>query len=163
MSEDEPDQEVSDSHNEPNSTASAQVKRKPGRPKVYPDRKPHRATGEAKGRPKSVTSKKVLLRHAILDRVNTKMEVTPLEVMVLTMLDFWRNDEKLAACAIAEKAAPYIHPKLSSIQQTVEGGAKPIQIENQAKIFDELMNSIELIARTRVLAEDETQTASTAH
>jgi hypothetical protein len=158
MSENEPDQEVSDSYYEPNPNAPEQVKRKPGRPK-----KNHKATGQPKGRPKSATSQKVLLRHAILDRVNTKMEVTPLEVMVLTMLDFWRKDEKLAACAIAEKAAPYIHPKLSSIQQTVEGGAKPIQIENQTKIFDELMNSIELIARTRVLAEDETKTTSTAH
>lgn len=159
MSEDEPDPEVSDSYYEPNPVTHVSVKRKPGRPK-----RNHKATGEPKGRPLSSVSQKVLLRRQILDRVNTKMEVTPLEVMVLTMLDFWKKDEKIAACAIAEKAAPYIHPKLSSIQQTVEGGDKPIQIENQAKIFDELMNSIELIARTRVLAEeDETKTATQAH
>jgi hypothetical protein len=109
---------------------------------------------------------KAIRRKAVFDRVRKQLEenITPLEVMVLTMVDFWRKDEKLAACAIAEKAAPYIHPKLSSIAQTVEGGEKPIQVEQRAEIFDEMMRSIELIARTRVLAQEiENESAETAH
>lgn len=119
------------------------------------------------GRPLEPDSphRKALMRREILDRVHKRMEVTPLEVMILTMIDLWKKDEKIAACSIAEKAAPYIHPKLSAIQQTIEGGDKPIQVENQQTIFDEMIQSIELIARTRVLAEedDEAADASAPH
>lgn len=133
--------------------------RKAGRPKGARDKTPRKT-----GRPIEPGSphRKSLLRKEILDRVNHRMEVTPLEVMILTMIDLWRKDEKIAACSIAEKAAPYIHPKLSAIQQTIEGGDKPIQVENQQTIFDEMIQSIELIARSRVLAEEDDEAADAA-
>lgn len=53
--------------------------------------------------------------------------VTPIEVMLATMRVLWRdaletNDLKLkvAACAIAEKAAPYCHPRLAAIEHSGE-------------------------------------------
>jgi len=47
--------------------------------------------------------------------------ITPLEVMVLTMREIWGDgqqaiDTKLQACAIAEKCAPYLHPRLASTE-----------------------------------------------
>ena len=54
--------------------------------------------------------------------------ITPLEVMVLTMREMWGDgnkpmDEKLQACAIAEKCAPYLHPRLASTQVTADVNA----------------------------------------
>ena len=56
--------------------------------------------------------------------------LTPLEVMIETMRDLWlqaqsaatraaRLEKQLAACAVAEKAAPYIHPRLASVAASV--------------------------------------------
>lgn len=47
--------------------------------------------------------------------------ITPLEVMVLTMREMWGDgsislDQKKEACVIAEKCAPYLHPRLASTQ-----------------------------------------------
>lgn len=51
--------------------------------------------------------------------------ITPLEVMVLTMREMWGDgsqplDVKKEACAIAEKCAPYLHPRLASTQVTAD-------------------------------------------
>jgi hypothetical protein len=159
MAHDEESDQVSDSYYE-----RPTLERKPnkaGRPRKErpPEEKPN-------GRPKGSLARKTTIRQQMVERFQNGMDITPLEVMLRTMIDLWQRDEKIAACAIAEKAAPYLHPKLSSIQQTVEGGDKPIQVETQSQIFDELMNSIELIARTRVLAaeqEDDGASATTAH
>lgn len=45
----------------------------------------------------------------------------PLEVMVYTMRELWGDgtcdlDTKMKACAIAEKAAPYLHHRLSAVE-----------------------------------------------
>jgi hypothetical protein len=56
--------------------------------------------------------------------------LTPLEVMITTMRELWqqaqtasrpaeRLEKRLAACAVAEKAAPYIHPRLGAVAATV--------------------------------------------
>src|SRR5512134_292000 len=55
---------------------------------------------------------------------------TPLEVMIDTMRELCqqaadaptaaeRTEKKLAACAVEEKAAPYIHPRLAAVAATV--------------------------------------------
>lgn len=64
--------------------------------------------------------------------------ITPLEIMMTTMRDLWSDagtgktvnlGKRMQACAIAEKVAPYCHPKLSAIEHTgPEGG--PIQTES---------------------------------
>jgi hypothetical protein len=56
--------------------------------------------------------------------------LTPLEVMIDTMRELCRQaadaptaaerlEKKLAACAVAKDAAPYIHPRLTSVAATV--------------------------------------------
>ena len=59
-----------------------------------------------------------------------KRECTPLHILVETMTAFWEQAQrtvetqpKLAlmreACGVAEKAAPYIHARLSSVNATI--------------------------------------------
>ena len=56
--------------------------------------------------------------------------LTPLQVMIETMRELWRHaqaatsaserlEKQLQACAVAEKCAPYLHPRLSSVAATV--------------------------------------------
>lgn len=42
--------------------------------------------------------------------------ITPLEVMLEAMREAYESGGAIAACAFAEKAAPYIHPKMSSVE-----------------------------------------------
>lgn len=51
--------------------------------------------------------------------------ITPLEVMVLTMREMWGDgnepiERKKEACAIAEKCAVYLHPRLAATQVTAD-------------------------------------------
>jgi hypothetical protein len=55
-------------------------------------------------------------------------QLMPLDVMVQTMRDIWQDgeismEEKIQACAIAEKCAPYLHPRLASTQVTADVNA----------------------------------------
>lgn len=60
-----------------------------------------------------------------LKRLNISVElaeggVLPLEVLLQTMRALWAQDTteaKLQACTIAKEAAPYLHPRLSSVEQ----------------------------------------------
>jgi hypothetical protein len=56
--------------------------------------------------------------------------LTPLEVMISTMRELWgqaqvamtsgeRLEKQLAACAVAEKAAPFVHARLSAVSAAV--------------------------------------------
>jgi hypothetical protein len=56
--------------------------------------------------------------------------LTPLQVLIDAMRELWqmaaaaptaaeRIERKLQACAIAEKASPYLHPRLTSVAATV--------------------------------------------
>jgi hypothetical protein len=48
--------------------------------------------------------------------------ITPIEVMLTAMRDFWAEgtpEAKREAATIARHAAPYVHPRLASIDQTV--------------------------------------------
>ena len=71
------------------------------------------------GRPKGKPSQKTIARLKIAERA-TAEGITPLEVMLRTMRALWDQDTadaKLAACSIAKEAAPYLHPRLSAIEQ----------------------------------------------
>ena len=64
-------------------------------------------------------------RKAANDLSRDESAITPLEVMVLTMREMWGDgtiplDQKKEACAIAEKCAPYLHPRLASTQVTAD-------------------------------------------
>ena len=93
------------------------------------------------GRQKGQVALKRQARERLLGKLEM-MTVTPLEVMYLTMKDFWDKDEKIAACAIARDLAPYVHPKLTAIQQQiVTDDAKQVADE---RVFDKLLDALEL-------------------
>ena len=93
------------------------------------------------GRQKGQVALKRQARERLLGKLDM-MTVTPLEVMYLTMKDFWDKDEKIAACAIARDLAPYVHPKLTAIQQQiVTDDAKQVADE---RVFDKLLDALEL-------------------
>lgn len=93
------------------------------------------------GRQKGQVALKRQARERLLGKLEM-MTVTPLEVMYLTMKDFWDKDEKIAACAIARDLAPYVHPKLTAIQQQIITD----QTEKVAdeRVFDKLLNALEV-------------------
>jgi len=48
--------------------------------------------------------------------------ITPIEVMLSAMRDLWdegTSEAKREAARIAKDAAPYVHPRLASIDQTI--------------------------------------------
>jgi hypothetical protein len=93
------------------------------------------------GRQKGTVALKKQARERLLGRLDM-MTVTPLEVMYLTMKDFWDKDEKIAACAIARDLAPYVHPKLTAIQQQiVTSDTNKVADE---RVFDKLLDALEL-------------------
>lgn len=86
-------------------------------------------TGKRRGRPKGAHNRKTVAKRLMAARVAAE-GVTPLEVMLTTMRDLWRDaqeagpdgrDKQIAAVAIAEKVAPYLHPKLSAINHSGDG------------------------------------------
>jgi hypothetical protein len=46
--------------------------------------------------------------------------ITPLEVMLGAMREAWEKGEKKEAAAIAKDAAPFVHPRLSSVEAKVD-------------------------------------------
>lgn len=55
-------------------------------------------------------------------------DVLPLEVMVSRMREFWNAGQKDEAVVIAEKCAPYFHPKLAAVEHSGNED-KPLAIE----------------------------------
>jgi hypothetical protein len=45
-----------------------------------------------------------------------QMGLTPLEVMVKAMMDYWEEGDRENAVKCAKDAAPYLHPRLSAIE-----------------------------------------------
>ncbi len=78
---------------------------------------------EGAGRKSGAATKKT---RDIADKLAADAEITPLEVMVQTMRELWaqaqaargehRGSRMVAAAQIAEKAAPYVHPRLSALK-----------------------------------------------
>ncbi len=80
------------------------------------------------GRPKGAATKR---SRKIADRESLN-GVTPLEVMLKAMRDHYEKEEWDAAASIAKDAAPYMHPKLSSVEHSgPEGAAIPIRITQE--------------------------------
>jgi hypothetical protein len=98
------------------------------------------------GRRKGSVALKKDARERLLGRLDI-MTVTPLEVMYLTMKDFWDRDEKIAACAVARDLAPYVHPKLTAIQQQIVT-SEPKEIADE-QVFDKLLHALEIGVRMR--------------
>ena len=93
------------------------------------------------GRQKGQVALKREARERLLGKLDM-MTVTPLEVMYLTMKDFWDQNNKIAACAIARDLAPYIHPRLSAIQQQIVE-TEPKKAADE-KVFTKLLDALEI-------------------
>ena len=70
----------------------------------------------------------------------------PLEVMVETMRSLWNDGKKLEACQIAEKAAPYMHPRLAAVEHSGE-----LEVSRVVRVPDQSKTTAEW-ARTHVPA-----------
>ena len=73
-------------------------------------------------------------------RTGTREISQPLEVMLEAMREHWAQGEWDQAAAIAKLAAPYVHPRLSSIEQKVS----PIDV---TKLTDEELEFLHRIYR----------------
>ena len=89
-------------------------------------------TKRARGRPKGSGKGMPALTTRMRNRTLAQAEVKPLEVLMQTMAERWKTAQacgdmeeraKLqdAACVVAEKVAPYLHPKLQAT--TIKGDA----------------------------------------
>ena len=97
-----------------------------------------RLGGRKKGTPNKTTLAKALLAESLAGS-----GITPLQVMMQTMWKKWDAGDEDGACAIAEKAAAYMHPKLQSItQKNAEGEVFKTQValapEDKAYIRDSI-------------------------
>jgi hypothetical protein len=54
--------------------------------------------------------------------------LTPLEVMVEAMLELHAKGDKVAAATIAKDAAPYVHPRLTSVELDAHVRRDPIDL-----------------------------------
>ena len=57
----------------------------------------------------------------------------PLEVLLHTMRSLWDDggaelDDRLKACALAEKAAPYLHARLAAVTHSGDDDAPAIKL-----------------------------------
>src|SRR5262249_33323749 len=62
-------------------------------------------------------------RSADIARTAAASGITPIEVMLGTMRELWAQgtpEAKREAAEIAKDAAPYVHPRLASIDQTIK-------------------------------------------
>jgi hypothetical protein len=57
--------------------------------------------------------------------------LTPLEIMLTAMRELWAAGDKLGACAVAKDAAPYMHPRLSSVALDANVTRDPIHLTHE--------------------------------
>jgi hypothetical protein len=71
------------------------------------------------GRPKGSVCAKTKARLEMA-RLAAEGGISPLDMMIQYARERWDAGDKKEACRIAEAAAPYIHPRLSTIQQNTK-------------------------------------------
>ena len=75
------------------------------------------------GRPPGSTNQ----RSAEIARQAAEAGITPIEVMLSAMRELWEEGTSISkreAAKIAKDAAPYVHPRLASIDQTVREASR---------------------------------------
>lgn len=87
------------------------------------------------GRKKTADTPEGQLRRDLAIRA-LKEGTTPLEVMLEAMREAYTEGGAAAAMPYAKEAAPYLHPKLSSVDAKVDGvigqyAAQPIPVESR--------------------------------
>ncbi|MDD2775495.1 MAG: hypothetical protein PHU06_06040 [Gallionella sp.] len=80
------------------------------------------------GRPKPMSLGEARRNFAIPRYLLSDGKITPLEVMVEVMRLHYAAQDFEKAVAVAEKAAPYMHPKLAAIQTSVAFNADEADI-----------------------------------
>lgn len=80
---------------------------------------PHGGARPGAGRKKGSISKLTEARASQVARIAADGDL-PLEIMVTRMRELWSEGKKDDACAIAEKCAPYFHPRLAAIEHSGE-------------------------------------------
>ena len=108
---------------------------------------------KAGGRPKGSRNKRTV---ELVQRAEAK-GITPLDLMLEVMHDLWREGDRRAAFACAEKIAPYLHPRLAVVKQTVEA-----QVEQKIEVGitpspDETLDRLLEEARAAEIAKDPTK------
>lgn len=90
------------------------------------------------GRKKGVPNKRSVALREIADRALAE-GVSPLDVMLTTMRDLWHDanagpapnlGRRMQAVAIAEKVAPYLHPKLTAVDMKAAVSVDPDKISD---------------------------------
>jgi hypothetical protein len=82
----------------------------------------------------------------IAQRVQNKQKL-PLEVMLDVMDEYVRQNNHAAASAVADRAAPYVHPRLKDLVITGGSSDNPVRLE-VAKSFKGLSDKeMELLER----------------
>ena len=93
------------------------------------------------GRKKGAIQKR---SRAIAEREISSGRVTPLEVILKAMHTHYDAKEFDAAAAFAKDAAPYMHPKLASVQHSGPNGG-PIQTVDLTNVSDDDLQRLETI------------------
>jgi hypothetical protein len=94
-------------------------------------------------------------RSAEIARTAAESGITPIEVMLGAMRELWAqgtSEAKREAAEIAKDAAPYIHPRLASIDQTIKEDRPFAVVLEQCSNAEEW----EAIYRPQVAVEDKT-------
>lgn len=101
---------------------------------------PKGQSGNPAGRPKGAIEKR---SREIAERAAAE-GITPLEVMVNIMREQWQLYEQektperaAAALAAAEKAAPYMHPRLAAVEQFVDAKIRTFAVGGDTLPDDE--------------------------
>lgn len=92
------------------------------------------------GRPKGATTRRT---RAIADKATVE-GLTPLEVMLKAMRHHAKANKWDEAASIAKDAAPYMHPRLASMQHTGRNGG-PIQTVDLTKLSGDELAQLENI------------------
>lgn len=92
------------------------------------------------GRPQGASTRR---SRAIAD-LATAQGLTPLEVMLKAMRAKVKKSDWDGAASIAKDAAPYMHPKLASVQHAGPGGG-PIQTVDLSNLTETELSTLERI------------------
>lgn len=88
---------------------------------------------KAGGRPRGSRNK----RTAELIRRAQAKGISPLDLMLEVMHGLWREGDRLAAFACAEKIAPYLHARLAAVEQKVETELRQTVINGEPLSIEE--------------------------
>ena len=77
---------------------------------------PRGGSRQGAGRKKGSKPRMTQLRERITARELSNTEVTPLHVLLQCMMTAWGRGDQDKAAQFAEKAAPFVHPRLSTTQ-----------------------------------------------